>query len=435
MKALGLLIVLVALAMGQVNGLAQLRTKRPLAAAAVVAVPAAPVVTQSADVTVADESEESEPAMVQVSATSEADETTEDGSNDDSGAEDNERAPEMPIHEHFRQFTTPMELLPVEFVESAADSATKTAAKSGARADDDAEGKGSNPTYILPVDPFNYFPFFNGFSNVNPFSQFYPPAPYLYPQHTNYMHRYANHPMPPYASGAHSYGGHWNGHGHGGMYAGHGGGWGGGGYPHPHMSYPFGAYKMDVSGPDVRTGSNNPPPFPQFSEMSSELITPEIIPKAKDAEDVAADEAEDVAEADRVAQPVQLEVTALEEQQHMNDLQNEEQAQADASDEFDSADESEDAVEAEEAFETEGEEAVEAEEAAEGELEADSEDEHVAQLSSGDADSTEVEFQEESEAEEGGLSAEGVEFTEEDESDSATDEEGNMYNAAEVEYA
>jgi len=43
-----------------------------------------------------------------------------------------------------------------------------------------AEGGGStnnNPTYILPVDPFNYYPFFNGFSNVNPFSQFYPPGP------------------------------------------------------------------------------------------------------------------------------------------------------------------------------------------------------------------------------------------------------------------
>jgi len=166
------------------------------------------------------------------------------------------------------------------------------------------EGKGSNPTYILPVDPFNYFPFFNGFSNVNPFSQFYPPPPYLYPQYTNYMHRYASHgighaPSYPYPGAAGGAMGH-QGFGHGGFPN---------NYPHPnpHMHYPFGAYKLDVSGPDVRTGENNPPPFPQFAEVSSKLITPEIIPRENADEDTSptviaeiemGDEAEDEADID-----------------------------------------------------------------------------------------------------------------------------------------
>jgi len=225
--------------------------------------------------------------MVMAEVKSEADSITEDGSNDESASLENERtesesesAEEEPIHIHFRRFTKPMDLLPNDpttLIEVAEDP------------EDSGADKGSNPTYILPVDPFNYFPFFNGFSNVNPFSQFYPPPPYLYPQYTNYMHHYANHgvghpPAYPYAG---QYGG--------GMHGGHGaynfggvlGGPHGGfpynyGHPHPHMHYPFGAYKMDVSGPDVRTGTNNPPPFPQFTELSSTLIKPELIPVNKD---------------------------------------------------------------------------------------------------------------------------------------------------------
>jgi len=37
-----------------------------------------------------------------------------------------------------------------------------------------ADGANNNPTYILPIDPYNYMPFFNAYSNVNPFSSFYP---------------------------------------------------------------------------------------------------------------------------------------------------------------------------------------------------------------------------------------------------------------------
>jgi len=172
------------------------------------------------------------------------------------------------------------------------DATTLIEVKVGEGEDDD---KGSNPTYILPVDPFNYFPFFNGFSNVNPFSQFYPPPPYLYPQYTNYMHQYANHgvghppsyPYPGSYQGARGHGAYNFGGTLGGPHAGFPYNYG---HPHPHMHYPFGAYKMDVSGPDVRTGSNNPPPFPQFAELSS-TITPELIPTDKDvteAEFVAA---------------------------------------------------------------------------------------------------------------------------------------------------
>jgi hypothetical protein len=35
-------------------------------------------------------------------------------------------------------------------------------------------GANNNPTYILPIDPYNYMPFFNSYSNVNPFASFYP---------------------------------------------------------------------------------------------------------------------------------------------------------------------------------------------------------------------------------------------------------------------
>jgi hypothetical protein len=37
-----------------------------------------------------------------------------------------------------------------------------------------AAGGNNNPTYILPIDPYNYMPFFNSYSNVNPFASFYP---------------------------------------------------------------------------------------------------------------------------------------------------------------------------------------------------------------------------------------------------------------------
>jgi len=229
--------------------------------------------------------------MVMAEMKSEADSITEDGSNDDSAAIDNENDRTEPaaaaeaesesteeIHTHFRRFTEPMDLLPNDH----------TTLIEVADPEDSSADKGSNPTYILPVDPFNYFPFFNGFSNVNPFSQFYPPPPYLYPQYTNYMHHYANHGVghPP----AYPYPGHYGGggmHGHGaynfgGVMGGpHAGFPYNAGHPHPHMHYPFGAYKMDVSGPDVRTGSNNPPPFPQFTEVSA-TITPELIPVNKD---------------------------------------------------------------------------------------------------------------------------------------------------------
>jgi len=37
-----------------------------------------------------------------------------------------------------------------------------------------AGASNNNPTYILPIDPYNYMPFFNAYSNVNPFASFYP---------------------------------------------------------------------------------------------------------------------------------------------------------------------------------------------------------------------------------------------------------------------
>lgn len=249
-----------------VNGLAQLRTVRRLAA-----VPVAPV-AQAAE-TVTSDGEKVE--MVMAELVSEADSVTEDGSNDSSAAADASDADSESesIHAHYRQFTKPMELLPNDHTTLVEVAAREEEEEEG------GEGKGSNPTYILPVDPFNYFPFFNGFSNVNPFSQFYPPAPYLYPQYTNYMHQYANHgaghapgyPVP----------GSYGGVGYAG--AAHTGFPNNYGAPAPHMHYPFGAYKMDVSGPDVRTGSNNPPPFPQFTETGAKikLISPEIIPKSE----------------------------------------------------------------------------------------------------------------------------------------------------------
>jgi len=301
------LCALLAIAVHSANGLAQLRTVRRVEAVA--PVPAA--------------AEAPKVEMVLAEIKSEADETTEDGSNDASAMEDavDQATAQLPAaeseapHEHFRRFIKPMGLLPKDHT---------TLVEVAAAADDDEGGadKGSNPTYILPVDPFNYFPFFNGFSTVNPFSQFHPPPPYLSPQYTNYMHQYANHgaghpPGYPYP-GAYGGVGAAYGHGHGGAHA---------GFPynypaaHPHMHYPFGAYKMDVSGPDVRTGSNNPPPFPQFMELAAagKLITPEIIPKSAEA---AADAAEDGEEEGDVVIASLIETaTDVEDEDEAEDLE------------------------------------------------------------------------------------------------------------------
>jgi len=275
------LCALVLLTVHSAHALAGLRTVRRVPAVVEAVAPVAPAASEGVE-------------MVMAEIRSEADSIIEDGSNDASAAQDAGADSEAEsVHDHFRQFTSPMSFLPNDHTTLVE---VESAAAAAAGGDDEGGAdKGSNPTYILPVDPFNYFPFFNGFSNVNPFSQFYPPAPYLYPQHTNYMHQYANHgaghpPGYPYPG---SYGGV-GAAGMPGMY----GGAAHAGFPNnypgpsPHMHYPFGAYKMDVSGPDVRTGSNNPPPFPQFSEVSSsvKLIRPEIIPKAEI--DASADESD-----------------------------------------------------------------------------------------------------------------------------------------------
>lgn len=311
--------------------------------------------------------------MVMAEIKSEADSIGEDGSNDDSAQQnDLSEFSEMPesIHAHFRRYTTPMEFLPTSLVETSKD-------------DDGGDDKGSNPTYILPVDPFNYFPFFNGFSNVNPFSQFYPPPPYLYPQYTNYMHHYANHgvghpPAYPYPGaygggrGAYNFGGMM-----GGPQTGYPSNWGA---PHPHMHYPFGAYKMDVSGPDVRTGSNNPPPFPQFNEISSTLITPELIHKPKENDDY-----------EHVMNAIEL---AAEDEDTEN-------AEIDSSDE-----------------------------------EADSEMTSNVEFMNDDQETemtSNVEFMNDGEDEAEMTS--NVEFHDDSDETSATDEEGNVYDSSHVEYA
>jgi hypothetical protein len=272
--------------------------------------------------------------MVMAEVKSEADSITEDGSNDESGALDTEsERTEVPaaseeneeeeeIHTHFRRFTKPMELLPNDH--------TTLIEVTEDEGEEGGADKGSNPTYILPVDPFNYFPFFNGFSNVNPFSQFYPPPPYLYPQYTNYMHHYANHGVghpPAYPYPGHYGGGQYGAYGHGsynfgGILGGpHAGFPYNAGHPHPHMHYPFGAYKMDVSGPDVRTGSNNPPPFPQFAELSS-TIKPELIPVSKDSE---------VTEDEYIA-AVEVAARAAGEMEDEDEVEFEDEAEADTED-------------------------------------------------------------------------------------------------------
>jgi hypothetical protein len=318
-----------------VHGL-NLRTRRAALVPAVVAEEAQPAAEG-----------DSEFVMAELQGTSEADSILEDGRNDDSGdaeaetenadadaesegegeaeaeaESEGENAGEE-LHNQFRRFTKPMALLP-------ADPTTLVEVSERVRKDDDESAdKGSNPTYILPVDPFNYFPFFNGFSNVNPFSQFYPPPPYLYPQYTNYMHQYANHGVghPPAYPSPGAYGGHDHGYNFGGVLGGpHGGFPYNNGHPHPHMHYPFGAYKMDVSGPDVRTGSNNPPPFPQFAEVSS-TIRPEVIPTDNDVTEdelIAAVEVEARASASAAADDegdVEIEDDAGAEAEHTSEIE------------------------------------------------------------------------------------------------------------------
>jgi hypothetical protein len=289
----------------------------------------------------------------------------------------------------------------------------------GAGAAADGEGKGSNPTYILPVDPFNYFPFFNGFSNVNPFSQFYPPPPYLYPQYTNYMHRYASHGVGH--APAYPYAGAYGGGGHGGHHA-----FGHGGFPHnyphpnPHMHYPFGAYKLDVSGPDVRTGENNPPPFPQFTELSSELITPEIIPKATSEADnspfVVAELIEEAGDADDSDEDVAGD-------------------EAEVDDEEEAADESEDVALLEESASDEGSDEGSVEAEIEDEIMADQSDHFTSDVElvdegedSSEDSMTDAEIDEEAADEEDSEMAEVQEFAE-DGADTGAEE------AADVEYS
>jgi len=348
------------------HALAGMRTVRRVPAVVEAVAPVAPAASEGVE-------------MVMAEIRSEADSILEDGSNDssasqdagaDSEAEVDSESDSDSVHGHFRQFTAPMSLLPN-------DHTTLVEVDAAAGGEEGGEDKGSNPTYILPVDPFNYFPFFNGFSNVNPFSQFYPPAPYLYPQYTNYMHQYANHgaghpPGYPYPG---TYGGVGAPAGAPGMY----GGAAHAGFPHnypgpsPHMHYPFGAYKMDVSGPDVRTGSNNPPPFPQFSEVSSsvKLIRPEIIPKAEVA---SADESDVEEEGDSI-------IASFIE------ISNEDESEAEADDE--------DSTEVE--FESESE--AEAEEASDVEI--------LDESSEEDMSSDHVEF----ESEEGSEDSDELEYT------------------------
>jgi len=431
LKVVACLLVVVAISghLQTANGLAHLRTRRAAVPAPVPAVVATPASAESDGVTVT----EDEPATVMAEIKSEADEIGEDGSNDDSALMDGEdgRTTTAPatimveaeiigatqpvteskpdtsvesIHDHFSRFTKPMELLPTHSL-AEVKSNTGSESTSGVKKDEEeGEGKGSNPTYILPVDPFNYFPFFNGFSNVNPFSQFYPPPPYLYPQYTNYMHRYANHGVghPPAYPQPGAYGGAFGHHA-----AGHGSFPYNYPHPNPHMHYPFGAYKLDVSGPDVRTGTNDPPPFPQFAEMTAEikLITPEIIPKSNAAEADAEEETAPIT--------VQLETSADESDSD------------ETTDEVEFADESEDG--------SEMTDAVEFNDAADETDGMTDEVEFADEESDSDGMTDEVEFQDNET--DGDQLTDEIEFqNDEEEVDSQQDEEGNVYNAFDVEY-
>jgi hypothetical protein len=142
-----------------------------------------------------------------------------------------------------------------ESVTPAATSKTNSAAPASGGASNGASGASggaaanNNPTYILPVDPYNYFPFFNGFSNVNPFSNFYPPPAYLYPQYMQSAHVLQNlgSVPPPYPINQ-----------MGNPYA----------YPSA-SSYPYGPYFNGVPSPSINVGSNSPSDFPQFTEIKN----------------------------------------------------------------------------------------------------------------------------------------------------------------------
>jgi hypothetical protein len=133
--------------------------------------------------------------------------------------------------------------------ESAGPAPAPAAAKSDAKSDSKAADN-NNPTYILPVDPYNYFPFFNGFSNVNPFSNFYPPPAYLYPQYMQSAHTMQNlgEVPPPYPINQMS-----------------------NPYSYPSASaYPYGPYFNGVPSPSINVGTNAASSFPQFTQLSEQ---------------------------------------------------------------------------------------------------------------------------------------------------------------------
>jgi hypothetical protein len=115
----------------------------------------------------------------------------------------------------------------------------------------------NNPSYILPVDPYNFIPFFNGYSNVNPFSVTSPPPAYLYPQ-TVAARMSPFNQVPSVQSMAQSY-----------LYP----------PPYPanypnvvsfaHPMYPFGPYAGANPYPSIPVGTNTKQDFPQFAEVSS----------------------------------------------------------------------------------------------------------------------------------------------------------------------
>jgi len=105
-------------------------------------------------------------------------------------------------------------------------------------------GAKTNPTYILPVDPYNYYPFFNAYSNVNPFATFYPPPPYMAGTGSR-MGLYA----PPYPSAPASTSP----------------------YPYaPFLFAPFGPYDSAYSA-SQSVGSNPVTSFPQFYQINEKL--------------------------------------------------------------------------------------------------------------------------------------------------------------------
>jgi len=125
-------------------------------------------------------------------------------------------------------------------------------------------GDNNNPTYILPVDPYNYFPFFNGFSNVNPLTapfqspsqMFSNPAQSPNPMFSNPVvssPRYVDPYHPTYPLGV---------------------------QPPPYPLYDpnysfyrlYGQYGVNYPAAVAATsGQQTVPMFPQFSELSSEM--------------------------------------------------------------------------------------------------------------------------------------------------------------------